>query len=416
MSCSLRLLVSDALAGACLLRPRRGREAIQLAMSTSPPSNPELVLVVDDEPGVRDLLLSQVGYLGYRCQAAMDGHEALRFLTSGGHPDLVLSDINMPELSGLDLLRRIKSIDPLVQVVMVSGLQDLETVRTCLREGAYDYVVKPFELDDLGNTVERALERGRLIRQNEEYRRHLERMVQEQTEEIRQTRDMALLTLAKLAESRHNETGLHLDRMAQYSRRLAEELRKGPYASQVTLEFVEHLHKSSPLHDIGKVGIPDAVLMKPGPLTDEEEEIMKTHTTIGGDTLRYVVEKFERQTFLTMGMQIAYHHHERWDGMGYPENLRGAEIPLPARLVTLADAYDAITSVRPYKTAHTHQEAVARIELDRGRHFDPVLVDAFLRCHQDFDLIHRRYTDAEPARRGSAATPRFLRTSATEPS
>ncbi len=369
-------------------------------MNATKRSNPELVLLVDDEPGVRDLLLSQVAYLGYRCQAVSDAHEALRFLMSGGRPDLVLSDINMPELSGLDLLRRIKGIDPLVQVVMVSGLQDLETVRTCLREGAYDYVVKPFELDDLGNTVERALERGRLIRQNEEYRRHLERMVGEQTEEIRQTRDMALLTLAKLAESRHNETGMHLDRMAQYSRRLAEELRKGPYASQVTLEFVDHLHKSSPLHDIGKVGIPDAILMKPGPLDEAEEAVMKTHTTIGGDTLRYVVEKFERQTFLTMGMRIAYHHHERWDGTGYPDNLRGPEIPLPARLVTLADAYDAITSARPYKEAHPHDEAIRRIERDRGRHFDPVLVDAFLRCHEDFALIHRRYNDSEVTKIG----------------
>jgi putative two-component system response regulator len=289
---------------------------------------------------------------------------------------------------------------------MVSGLQDLNTVRRCLRDGAYDYIVKPFELDDLGNTVARALERGRLLRQNEAYRRNLERMVQEQTEEIRQTRDMALLTLAKLAESRHHETGHHLDRMAQYSRRLAEELCGGPYASEVTSEFVAHLHKSSPLHDIGKVGIPDAILMKPGPLTPDEEEVMKGHTTIGGDTLRYVVERYDRHTFLTMGMEIAYNHHERWDGSGYPRGLGGTENPLSARIVALADAYDAITSERPYKPALSHDEAIRRIRLDRAGHFDPVLVDAFLGCHSDFAGIHHRLEDRRPWESAPLAVPR----------
>ncbi len=356
----------------------------------------EHILVVDDEPAVRDLLVSQLAFVGYRCRAAASGRAALELALAEPRPILVLSDVHMPGFSGVELLRHLREADNDIQVVMVSGMQDLSIVRECLREGAYDYLVKPFELDDLTNTVSRAIERARLLRQNEEYRKNLERMVQEQTEEIRQTRDMALVTLAKLAESRHHETGHHLERMAAYSRRLAEALRSSPYGRHVTPEFVEHLFKSSPLHDIGKVGIPDAILMKPGPLTPEEDCLMRTHTTIGGDTLRHVIELYSGRTFLTMGMEIAYAHHERWDGSGYPAGCAATDIPLAARIVALADAYDAITSERPYKQAHDHPEAIRRIRLDRDRHFDPVVVDAFLLCHGDFGRIQGELKDRSP--------------------
>jgi putative two-component system response regulator len=353
----------------------------------------ERIVIVDDEPGVRRLLRAHLSCLPYETLEARDAAEAMAFLAEAPRPALVLSDIEMPGLSGVALLKRIKELDDKIQVVMVTGQQDLETVRECLREGAYDYLVKPFDPDDLLNTVERALERARLIRQNEEYQLNLERMVLEQTVEIRQTRDIALMTLARLAESRDHATGQHLERMAAYSRRLAEELAGGIYAGRIGTAFVEHLYKSSPLHDIGKVGIPDSILLKAGPLTTEERAIMRQHPEIGGDTLRSVVEQFRGNTFLTMGMEIAYSHHERWDGQGYPFGLGGDEIPLAARLVAVADAYDAITSRRPYKVACGHEEAVRRITADRGLHFDPVLVDGFLACHQDFDNIRQRLTD-----------------------
>ena len=308
-------------------------------------------------------------------------------------PSLVLSDIEMPGLSGVELLKRLKTLDETIQVVMVTGVHQMETVRQCVREGAYDYIVKPFEAEDLLATVERALERVRLIRQNEEYRKNLERMVLEQTVEIRQTRDIALMTLAKLAESRDSATGQHLERMAAYSRRLAEELVGDRSVEKVTEELIDQIYKSSPLHDIGKVGIPDAILLKPGPLAPEEMAVMRTHPTIGGDTLRKVLEAYDRHTFLTMGMEIAYYHHERWDGTGYPRGLSERQIPLAARIVALADAYDTITSRRPYKAAFAHEEAVRRIAVDRGTHFDPALVDAFLRCHVDFVVIRGRLTD-----------------------
>jgi putative two-component system response regulator len=355
------------------------------------------ILIVDDEAAIRLMLASQLRFLGFGSEAAPDAEQAMRLAVREPHPELVLSDIEMPGTSGLELLRQLKDLDSTVQVVMISGLQDIGLVRECLRQGAYDYLVKPFDIDDLGNTVHRAIERARLIRQNEQYRQGLERMVLEQTEEIRQTRDIALLTLAKLAESRDSETGLHLERMAAYSRSLAETLGdNSPYRDLVTEEFVEHLHRSSPLHDIGKVGIPDSILRKPGPLTEAEMTIMRTHTTIGGDTLRAVIEQYTARTFLSMGMEIAYNHHEHWNGEGYPDGLAGDRIPLAARIVAIADAYDAITSRRPYKLAMEHEEAIRRIVTDRGEHFDPVLVDAFLRCAPRFAEIQRGLKDRRP--------------------
>lgn len=347
----------------------------------------DYVLIVDDETAVRELMNTQLSFLGFRTRTTGDPLEALRIAEGPTPPALVLLDIEMPGFSGLEILRKIKRIDDNIQVVMVSGLHDLTTVRECLRDGAYDYLAKPFELEDLHNTVNRAFERRQLILANKEYQEDLELKVDQKTEEIRTTRDIALLTLAKLAESRDSETGLHLERMPEYSRILAETLSHGPYGDRVDQEFIEWVFKSSPLHDIGKVGIPDDILRKPGPLTDEERGIMRTHTTIGGDTLRSVLDKFTGQSFLNMAMEICYAHHERWDGQGYPKGLAGAQIPLPARIVALADAYDAITSVRPYKPAYDHQEAVRRIVVDKGKHFDPVLVEAFMEAEERFAII-----------------------------
>jgi putative two-component system response regulator len=360
----------------------------------------ERVVIVDDEPGVRGLLLAHLSSLPLDCRPAKDAAEALALAAEEPRPALVLSDIEMPGLSGVELLQRLKSLDETIQVIMVTGVLQMDTVRQCVRAGAYDYIVKPFESEDLLRTVERALERGRLIRQNEEYRRDLERMVREQTVEIRQTRDIALLTLARLAESRDTVTGQHLERMAEYSRRLAEAAARESVLGWVTPELVDQLYKSSPLHDIGKVGIPDAILRKPGPLAPDEMAIMRTHTEIGGDTLRSVIERYTGHSFLKMGMEIAYHHHEHWDGSGYPRGLSGAQIPLAARIVALADAYDTITSRRPYKAAFDHEEAVRRIARDRGTHFDPVLVDVFLRCHRDFAEIRERLMDPVHVRAG----------------
>jgi putative two-component system response regulator len=349
--------------------------------------NVDHVLVVDDDESILRLLSSQIRKMGYSVQSAADGQEALALAVQDPRPALVVSDVNMPGLSGLDLLRRIKRLSANTQVVMVSGHNDMAIVRECLREGAYDYLIKPFELEHLANATRRALERYHLLDQNEAYRVNLERMVEAQTQELLQTRDLALITLAKLAESRDIGTGLHLERIAEYSRCLAVSLDHIDSGPSLNADFIQQVHKSSPLHDIGKVGIPDAVLLKPEPLTPDEMTVMQSHAAIGGDTLKSVIEAYEGHTFLLMAMEIAYSHHEKWDGTGYPNGLRGEEIALSARIVALADAYDAITSERPYKPAYDHDEAIARITRDRGTHFDPDLVDAFLACHEEYRSI-----------------------------
>jgi putative two-component system response regulator len=287
---------------------------------------------------------------------------------------------------------------------MVTANGELDTVRKCLRLGAYDYLLKPYALTELSQTIERALERRRLKLQVEAYQRELERKVEEKTREVLETRDIAMLAVAKLAECRDDTTGFHLDRIQWFSRLVGEALTEGPYADRVSPEFVDHLFKSSPLHDIGKVAIPDSILMKPGPLDADQWEVMKTHTTQGGDTLREVIELHRSPSgqgarFLRMAMVIAYAHHERWDGTGYPEGKAGDEIPLEARIVALADAYDAITSERPYKAALSHPEAIRRILRDRGRHFDPQVTDAFVRCAPKFELIRRQMQGRENDRR-----------------
>ncbi len=230
--------------------------------------------------------------------------------------------------------------------------------------------------------------------------------VKKRTTEILKTRDMALVTLARLAESRDAETGRHLERIAAYSRCIAAALRDSPYADHIDERFIDQLEKSSPLHDIGKVGIPDEILRKPGNLTDEEFHIMREHTIIGANTLRSVIDDFDDHTFLEMGMEIAYCHHEKWDGSGYPRHLVGEEIPLSARIVAVSDVYDCITTKRVYKPAYDHEDAVGRILKDRGRHFDPVVVDAFLTCQGEFNTIRETYREqTDVPSEGSGTSP-----------
>ena len=375
----------------------------------TPGASSGYILVVDDEEQIRDLISRYLVRGGHLCRNAATAEEALSLAVEHPDPALVLTDIRMPGVGGVELLHRLKQMHPSVQVVMVSSHQDLETVRRCLREGAYDYLLKPFDWDLLSNTVTRALERHHLLKENDRYRMTLERLVLEQTDEIRQTRDIALITLAKLAESRDSTTGLHLERIAAYSRRLAEELREGPYAGRISLAFIDQLAKSSPLHDIGKVGIPDSILCKPGPLSSTEFRLMQTHSTLGGDTLRSVMERFETPGFLIMAMEIAYSHHERWDGCGYPAGLVGEEIPLAARIVALVDSYDTLTSERPYKRAVPHAEAVRRLVVDRGRHFEPAVVDAFAACHANFEALREEVSGS-----GSGAAPPAQERSSTK--
>ena len=215
-------------------------------------------------------------------------------------------------------------------------------------------------------------------------------------EQIRETQDVAIFGLAKLVESRDSDTGHHLERMAEYSRLLATAVADHPlYIGYITDEYVWDIWRSAPLHDIGKVGVPDHILLKPGKLDAEEWVTMKTHSLIGGDPLRHIESRLHYRSFLQMGRDIAYCHHEKWNGQGYPFGLAGDDIPLTARIVALADVYDALTSKRPYKEPFSHEKACAIIEEGAGTHFDPTIYEGFLRVQGDFQEVAARYLDEE---------------------
>ena len=229
----------------------------------------------------------------------------------------------------------------------------------------------------------------------------LERLSGSQARKLRETRDLTLLSMAKLAELRDGGSGAHLERIAWISARLASALARGG-AIGIPEGFVEELFRSSPLHDLGKIAIPDAILHKRGPLSAVEWQIMKSHTTLGGEALEQIIASHPESAFLDLARDIAWYHHERWDGGGYPRGLAGEAIPLAARIVALADAYDAITSARPYKPAAPHEEALRRIRADSGRHFDPRLVELFLDVHGELRAIRSAHQS------GSLQRPAFL--------
>lgn len=228
-------------------------------------------------------------------------------------------------------------------------------------------------------------------------RKRLENELMKSYKRVQNARTATILGLAKLAEYRDHATGTHLERIREFAKLLAQELTKHPkYKGYITKEYIEDLYNSSILHDIGKVGVPDSILLKPGKLTPEEFEIVKIHSRIGGDALKTVESQIEEKSFLTLGKEIAYYHHEKWDGTGYPEGLKGQEIPLSARIVALADVYDALTSKRCYKESFNHEKSYAIILSERGKHFDPDIVDAFIKQERMFDKIRREmHSDLE---------------------
>ena len=315
-------------------------------------------------------------------------------------PDLVLLDIMMPGMDGYEVCRQIKSAPhgELTLVALVSGKASTQERLQGYEAGADDYIVKPFDHDELVAKVNILFRmRGamtELVRANSEiqmYSAKLERLVQERTAEIVETRDVTVFALAKLADSRDPETGEHLERMRSYSQLLGEELAEtGPYTGEIDDTFLADLHMSSPLHDIGKVGIPDVILLKPGRLSATEFAIMQRHTLIGADALREAGGHTKSGGFLNMAAEIAGGHHERFDGSGYPDGISGVDIPLAARIAALADVYDALTSVRVYKSAFGPVVARSMIEDEAGKHFDPAIVDAFCGRFGDFLQIRKQ--------------------------
>lgn len=357
------------------------------------------ILVVDDLEVNRDMLSRRLRQLGHFVVTAASGREALSLLQENTC-DLVLLDLMMPEMDGYQVLQAIKADQSLLHlpVIMVSANDEMENVIKCIESGAEDYLPKPFNPVLLRARVEASLQKKKIYDREAQRQVELEERVRSQVKEITSAQLAAIFAMSKLAESRDNETGAHLERMREYCRVLARHLANlVKYQKILNAEFVEAIYAASPLHDIGKVGIPDHILLKAGKLNLAEWEVMKTHAAIGGSTLRAVDAQHPGNMLIRMGIDIAEGHHEKWDGSGYPNALRGESIPIAARILALADVYDALTSQRCYKKAFPHEEALQIITQGAGSHFDPEVVQAFLEINLEFIRIRQQFKDAETA-------------------
>ena len=368
------------------------------------------ILVVDDTSAnlaVMGELLSPI----YRVRVANSGQRALAAVHTPPRPDLILLDIMMPGLDGYSVLERLQA-DPAtrdIPVIFVTAMSGDEDEEHGLSQGAVDYVAKPIRAAILLARVRTHLElkqaRDSLRRQNE----NLEHQVQQRTEENELIKDVSLNALALLAEKRDNETGNHLHRTQAYVALLIGHLREHPrFAQALRPPYDSLIAKAAPLHDIGKVGIPDQILLKPGRLTPEEFEVMKTHSQIGADALQEAILRVQAGhgqvsrspgpalEFLQIARQIALGHHEKWNGSGYPRGLAGEDIPVAARLMALADVFDALTCKRHYKEPFPIERVVQIITEGRAQHFDPEVVDAFLALLPRFVDVAMRYADIPP--------------------
>jgi putative two-component system response regulator len=331
------------------------------------------ILIVDDDEVSLEISRRTVERSGYRVQVARNGKEALEILREGRHR-LVITDWVMPELDGIELCRAIRAGDynGYIYVILLTSRGETKDIVAGLSAGADDFMTKPFDPAELRVRVRTG---GRIIGM--------------------ETRDLAIFAMAKLAESRDTETGAHLERIRCYSRVLARYLSQQPkFADDVDADYVRMIYLTSPLHDIGKVGIPDSVLLKPARLSEREFNMMKQHTLIGASTLDAALQQHPEADFLRMGRDIALTHHERWDGSGYPQGLSGRNIPLCGRIVALADVYDALTSKRVYKDSFEHDVVRSIITAESGTHFDPDIVQAFLATEHEFLAIREKFSGA----------------------
>jgi putative two-component system response regulator len=338
------------------------------------------ILVVDDQEIVRVSLLRILGQQGFTCREAANGHQCLDLLEQEAF-DLILCDIRMPGMDGLSLVKAVAHRIPEIAIVMVSSLDNAEMAMECLRYGAYGYVLKPFKTNDILIAVANGLRRRMLELEYKDRELLLARRVMEQTLVIRASREEVALRLISASEHRDNETGAHVRRIGLYAAEMGRFLGWDE-------EGVECIRAAAPMHDIGKIGVPDRILQKGGTLTEEEWIIMKTHTTMGANIL-----KDSSVPFIQMGARIADCHHERWDGSGYPRGLKGSATPIEARITCLVDVYDALINRRVYKRPWREEEVLGYIHNEAGRQFDPVLVGHFFDHFESFRAIQMQYPD-----------------------
>jgi putative two-component system response regulator len=356
------------------------------------------ILIAEDDPQSAELFDAYLAGTDYEIQTAGDGEETLRKVKEW-QPDLILLDIMMPDHSGYDVCRELKADAATrdIPIVFLTAMSTVEDERKGLELGAVDYITKPISPPIVLVRVATHLAikaAADFLRDKNDY---LEAEVARRTAEISAIQDVTILAMASLAETRDTDTGNHIRRTQFYVRALAERLKEHPrFRHFLEPATVEMLFKSAPLHDIGKVGIPDRILLKPGRLDEDEYEVMKTHTTLGRDAIRSAEERLGTSVeFLRLAKEIAYGHQEKWDGTGYPQGLGGDDIPISARLMAVADVYDALVSRRIYKDGMTHEEALALLVAGRGTHFDPDVVDAFVEIESEVRGIAALFRDTD---------------------
>lgn len=350
----------------------------QKALQTTPWENRGKVLLVDDDRDVLDAIYSLLEVNGYYVEPCSSGQEAIDKFSTNSY-ETVLTDIKMPGMTGIELLDVIHSHDPEMPVVLITGYADFSAIVDALKKKAFDLILKPYRSENLLESLDRAIRFYRLVEKEKIYKAELEKKVLESSKDLKNASKEMIQNLANVAEYRDTDTGEHIKRIGLYAKTLSKAL-------GMLADFVETITFASTLHDIGKVGIPDSVLLKPKALTPAEFEIIRTHTTIGEKMLAR--SKFPG---MDMAATIALNHHERWDGTGYPAGLKGELIPMEGRIVNLIDQYDAMRSKRPYKAAYDHQKVVKILTEGNDRtkveHFDPRILEAFTQVSKEFDVI-----------------------------
>lgn len=347
-----------------------------------------VILTIDDDIIILNSILSTLSS-GYNVIPFTSGITALNYLENKT-VDLILLDYYMPEISGFEVLRRILDNPETknIPVIFLTGSIDGDGEADALKKGAVDYILKPIKPQSLLTRITLQLEL-------QNHRKNLEALVTEKTfylneayNKLKMREDLTLSLLAKVTDMRDAETGMHIERTTEYVRILVEYLAKNPKKDYIlSKNEAADIIRSAKLHDLGKIAIPDQILLKQGKLTDEEFDIIKTHPAHGEHLLTEFIDKMGDDDFLKMARDIAYYHHEKWNGKGYPLGLSGEEIPISARIAAIADVYDALTSERPYKKPFSHEKAVEIITEDSGQHFDPYLVEIFNKYNKDFEAV-----------------------------
>jgi putative two-component system response regulator len=370
------------------------------------------VLVVDDTTDNLSLMSGLLRDL-YRVQVANSGEKALKLVRSGQLPDLILLDIMMPGMSGYDVCEALKA-DPItcdIPIIFLTAMTATQDEKKGLDMGAVDFITKPVNPPIVMSRVATQLKLKAAADFLRDQNAYLEAEVKRRTEELAAIQDVTIMAMASLAETRDNDTGNHIRRTQHYVKILATHLKDHPrFRHFLTDKIIESLFKSAPLHDIGKVGIADRILLKPGRFTPDEFEIMKSHTRLGRDAIQHAEDQLGLKVeFLQLAKEIAYSHQEKWDGSGYPEGIGGDGIPISARLMAVADVYDALISRRVYKEGMSHEKAVEIILQGRGNHFDPDIADAFFVLSEEFRAIATQYADDDDTMREKEAQLKVIR-------